>query len=224
MIVTLHPESHTYYDDTGRQYVSVTTLLGAEDPFDGPDVAARVVENRNSKYFGWTVEECLVYWQASADLGTQFHNAVEHWIKTGELPSKKDPNYPSVLRFSKGNFKGKLHAEVCLWDEQLRIAGTTDIIEERPTKDIVWDLKTCRKIDADKMIKYSMQLEIYRRFRQRMTMKHTEVGGVIWYPDFMENPDPVPKIERPLPLGNAVDELFDRWAAALVKAQQLIAA
>lgn len=224
MIVTLHPESHTYYDDTGRQYVSVTTLLGAEDPFDGPDVAERVITIKRSKYYGWSVAECLAYWEESARLGTQFHNAVEKWIQTGQFPSRSDANYPSVLRFSQGKFRGKLSAEVVLWDEQLRIAGTCDIIEERPTKDIIWDIKTCRKIDADKMMKFSMQLEIYRRFRQRLTMKHTEVGGVIWYPDFMENPDPTPQIERPLPLGNAVDELLNKWAAALETARKQLAA
>lgn len=225
MTLTLDKATHTYHDENGLPYVSVTTLLGAEAPFDGPAIAAKVIAMPSSKYFRWTVEQCLDYWKQSADLGTKLHDDIEQWIKTGVLPddtSGKVTHFDGVRHFADGKWKGKLHSEKIVHDESLRLAGTVDVSEELEAYDIIHDVKTCRSMNGDKLLKYSMQLELYRRMHETVTGRPCRTGVIIWYEGFMEDPSVPPKSLRPLNVGNLVDGVLAGWSLALNLAKGLI--
>ena len=58
-MITFDPKKHKYTDEKGREFISVTTLLGREFPFDGPAIAKKLVKLEGHRYFGWDYKVVL---------------------------------------------------------------------------------------------------------------------------------------------------------------------
>ena len=192
--VTLHKETHQYFDELGQRYVSVSSLLKKLFPFDALEVATKVSAMPSSKYFGRTTDDIIAEWNGRRNIGTELHEAIEAAILGKDCK-------PELRRFTRafkaGNWRGPLKSEVVLHDPELFIAGTTDLIEERPAEDVIWDIKTCRKIDEEKLLQYSAQITLYARFNQGLTGRPTRPGGILFYQNFPEC-QPKPMILRPI--------------------------
>ncbi len=183
-MIHFDPEQHKYTDEKGCEYLSVTQLLSRLFPFDQEKIAEKVISNPNSQYFQMSKEAVLKQWADSALLGTEVHEAVENWINDKSLPEDKII-LSLVQQFSSLSFSGKLVSEVLVWDPALALAGTVDIIEELDDACLIWDIKTSKAISGDVLMKYSMQLEIYRRLVALRYNKPARIGGIIWFADYV---------------------------------------
>jgi ATP-dependent exoDNAse (exonuclease V) beta subunit len=183
-MINFDAEHHRYTDSQGQEYLSVTQLLSRMFPFDKEKIAEKVIQNPNSRYFGMEKGDVLQEWADSASRGTEVHEAVEEWINT-QATTENEVIAGLVEQFSNLKFAGPLHSEILVSDSSLRLAGTVDIVEERDDVCLVWDIKTSKAIGGDVLLKYSMQLEIYRRLVEMHFQKPTQVGGIIWFEDYV---------------------------------------
>ena len=201
--------SHTYKNEEGADYISVTTLLARLFPFNAAEIAAKVNNMRGSCYYGMGVERITEQWQRSSGLGHMVHNAVENYIKEGSVPDDKSL-VPLVDQFKRLNFKGTLMSEVMVQSsDEYKIAGTVDIIEDTGKHLYVWDIKTYKKITDDKVKKCSYQLEIYKRLIENTLGRPTIVGGIIIFENFaVDRKNTRLKVVKAIPCVNEVDDIF----------------
>lgn len=183
-MITFSEDDHTYWDNTGNEYISVTTLLAKEFPFDQTEIAEKVQKIGSSKYHGMSTERILRMWEDSSGHGNEVHKAVEEYIKEGKMP-EDIRIVPLIEQFSRLNFRGKLQSEILVWDEDYRIAGTVDILECFDDHIYLWDIKTSNRITDDKLMKFSMQLELYRRLVEKQFNITVKIGGVLWFEDYV---------------------------------------
>lgn len=182
-------KNHRYYDDSNRDYISVTTLIQKEFPFDSEKIAEKVIVLPYSKYYGMTKEEVLKKWEDSAPAGTEVHNAVESFIKQ-EQDICPQHILPLIKQFSKLRFNGYLWSEVILHDEEYQLAGMADIIEETEECCYLYDIKTSVLspkgiLAEDKRKKFTLQLNFYRFMIERKFKKRCEIIGIFWFANYV---------------------------------------
>jgi len=206
--VTFYPENHQYFDENMIEYKSITTLLGEQKPFNSIEIAEKVSKISSSRYFGMSVDRILEFWDNSAELGTVVHEAIEEYINDSIWPSDETLT-PLVEQFSKLRFRGELLSETLVWDESTRLAGTVDIMEVLQDRIMLYDIKTSRAINEDKLGTYSLQLELYRRLVEKQFNKPTQVVAIIWFENFvMKRSKTKMKIVQPLHLPDVVDDIL----------------
>ena len=181
---------HKYTDDDGLEYISVTTLLQLDDPFDAEEIAKKVVTYPASRYYNMDVQDVILKWKASAPAGTIVHEAVEEYINTKEFPI--DPLLlPLIQQFSKLKFRGRLWSEVRLHDKEFLLAGTADLIEEFTNVCYLYDIKTSTgkndgTLASFKHKKFTKQLNLYRRMVEKLFNKPCKIIGILWFKEFAE--------------------------------------
>jgi len=183
-MINFDPEKHKYTDDEGNEFLSVTQLLSRMFPFEKEKIAEKVISNPNSVYYLMKKEDVLKQWADSALLGTEVHEAVEAWINKKTIPDSAKIK-PLIEQFAKLPFTGTLSSEILVWDQNYWLAGTVDIIEEKEDHCLIWDVKTSKAIAGDVLMKYSMQLEIYRRLVETRYNQPARIGGIIWFADYV---------------------------------------
>lgn len=164
-MVVLDPTNHTYVDTDNNEYQSVTRFINKFVPeFD--------FDNKSKQYatkYGLNVEDVRASWKLknkqSTDFGTLIHEDIEN-ILLGNVESEDLKFKETILEITekvKTEFpKGKYLHEHAVWDENYRIAGTSDlIIKEGKTFSIV-DFKT------NKQIKY------YNEYEDKYLLKPVE--------------------------------------------------
>jgi len=183
--ITFTGEDHSYRDERGNDYISVTQLISQNfETFDAEKIAGRIIQYRNSRYYGWTKNEVLAFWDKITKTGCDVHTSIENYIKYKKKPKHKSM-LAAVKQFSELSFKGELSSETIVHDEQLLVAGTIDIIEKHPDRYVIWDIKTGRTMSSGKLEKYSLQLEFYRYMLSKMKNAPVEIGGILWLKDFI---------------------------------------
>lgn len=209
-VITFEPVEHKYTNQHGDEYISVTTLIGKEMPFDSKAIAEKVSKIGSSRYHNMTTERILELWDASAEHGTVVHDMVEQYIKDDIVPS--DPSLVPLLdQFKKLNFRGELLSEVLLWSDEHRIAGLADILEVFDDHIYLWDIKTSNRIGDDKMMKFSLQLGLYKNLIERQFNKPVIIGGVLWYSDFvLKRSKTKLKVFRTLECSDSVDDILQK--------------
>lgn len=147
---------HTY--KIGRQkLLSVTVWVKSFfNKFDSKAVAKKVQFFKKQKGEKVTIKQILAGWKKSADEGTLVHKELEDFIAYDEL-------YPASLKGIKGaewltRFiktidckKGlSLMSEVQIFDKELGLAGTCDLVIQKDDKEIIIvDWKTNSKISME---------------------------------------------------------------------------
>jgi len=182
-MVTLDPLTHQYKDENGVIYTSVTQLLSKIFVFNTNDIIAKITKNPNSKYYGMTPERIKALWNKTGEVGTELHLAVENYIKHKTMPSDK-LLVPLVEQFAKLKFKS-LKSEILVSDEEYLLAGTIDILEDSDKYLYIWDVKTSNKMTNDKLLKFSYQLELYKRLAEKTFNRTTKLGGILWFEDLV---------------------------------------
>ena len=191
--ISFDPEKHRYFDNLGREYMSITTFIKQGEPeFDGASVAAKVIKDSRSKYYGMKKEDVLRQWNNAAPLGTELHESIEDYINTKKITDNPDIK-PAVEQFAKLKFRGKLLSETVVFDPEYLVAGTVDLLEDCGNQFFLYDLKTSvtrpngKDISQDKLHKFSLQLECYKRLVEKQFGKPCKIICVLWFKNFAKD-------------------------------------
>jgi hypothetical protein len=184
--VQLEPVSHKYYDGEGKQYISVSKVLSLlSEKFEDTIAYARASDETRAE---WKKKG-----KDAADHGTNIHNALELYNKTGQILIE-NAHLEEAIKSIIGEYKEyhQSHDEVCLYNEEYRIAGTTDkicVLSNRKDSDVdLADFKTniskgiyyysdykkrlfspFDHLQDCNYVKYSFQLSIYAYFFECLT-------------------------------------------------------
>lgn len=194
---------HTYTNTvTEEKYVSVTTLLGKyKTPFD-KDLHATRVANKN----GVPKEMVLEMWRQEAkvatDKGTKIHKLMENYISYGEKNEEYNhlyESYDSILKDSIDKFK-KVNSEMLLYNNEFKVAGTSDLIYDQGDHFTISDFKTNKKFkfssEFNEYFKgpiehlqycehnmYALQMSLYAKLYEEMTKKKCKKIVVFYLED-----------------------------------------
>jgi genome maintenance exonuclease 1 len=152
--ITKPDGSRVYATPDGNEYVSVTTALGVFSKKGIAKWKARVGEEVANKIG-----------RAAAEAGTAVHEIAEQYMKNDE--SWKDAFPIPKSRFLKiKSFLDKNVSEVYaiehrLYSDELKSAGTTDLICNYDNKVTILDFKTSKPIDPYRKSFFQKKKEIY---------------------------------------------------------------
>lgn len=195
MKVVLDPETHTYTNELGEVYTSVTTFIGTyKKPFD-KDKWSNVVAKRE----GVSQKEILDKWAditvTAQNRGTNVHLVMENYIKDKKIEKGFEELVDSFIKKTYGiiNDTSLVLSEELLYSDQYKLAGTADLIVEN--KDIfhVMDFKTNKKFNYNnkyseyfyepidylqqcEFTTYTIQMSIYAYMYELLTGK--KCGGL----------------------------------------------
>lgn len=183
--ITFREDEHSYTDNKGLKYTSVTTLIhGLFPEFKEEEVAQKVAIKRNK-----SVKEILDEWKYERDIagvfGTQCHLFAEMYLKGEKLPSPSNEKEELYFSNIKNFIDTKLakftliEAEKIIFSPQHGISGTIDLLMRNSKGDVcLLDWKTNKAIkrnnpfqkgltflnhlDDCNYIHYSLQLNIYK--------------------------------------------------------------
>jgi hypothetical protein len=158
--IIFEPINHTYHTKNGKELISVSKFIHHfGNPFD-PDGSILI---KCAKKEGISPEKLQEKWTKMKDdaciKGHLLHECAEHYVKHGRLKRGHKDN-DIIREFRKIKFEGKLYSEVILFDEDLGICGTTDLISvvDEPKRIIdLRDFKTnkaIKKFSFGKYLKY----------------------------------------------------------------------
>lgn len=193
--------THTYTNtETGRRYISVTTLLSKyKKPFDKELHSARVAKRE-----GVSQELVLEMWKQENDRanekGHKIHKLLEDYLTDGVV----DPNYTLLYSTFKTQTDSRIGAydevlsEYKLYDHDHELAGTADLLfNHKDNTFTVGDFKTNKKFNFVNRFNetllspiehlhncefnvYALQLSIYAYMYESITKKKCR-GLVIFY-------------------------------------------
>lgn len=172
--ITLDHDSHTYSGADGTEYTSVSRLIAKyKEPFDADAVSQNVAKKE-----GRTPDEVRAEWASAAPYGTAVHKQMEDFFTWQDSDTDLiDPYRKQLARWRDQDVT--FHPEAILYLPGVNIAGTADLLVERP--DGQWsilDWKTNKAIrttgykgkkmrhpfehlDDCNHVHYSLQLSLY---------------------------------------------------------------
>lgn len=196
--VTLDHETHTYTDSLGRQYLSVSKLIGLlSEKFEDTPAYARASDETRA---AWKAKG-----SAAANHGTAIHNALELYSQTGQILAE-NAHMEEAIKSISAEYKDyhQNHDEICLYNNDYRVAGTADkicLLSNRKDSDVdIADFKTNVtgiKFHSDykkKMYapvdhlqdctfsKYCLQLSIYAYFFEQLTGRNVRKLWIHYIP------------------------------------------
>lgn len=145
-LITFRENDHTYHDKNGDELQSVSRLIKQYshefDPYG-------TILKKCALKKGISEKELKDEWEKNkndaAAKGTLFHKDVENFIKTGEIAEGDNKKF--IKQFKKVKFKGRIKSELIVGSIEDKIAGTVDIIEFLPGKNIsIYDFKTNKEL------------------------------------------------------------------------------
>ena len=183
--IKLEESTHKYILEGHEEieFTSVTTCISEFfEKFDKNAVAYKLVTTI-PKYKGRTAEDLISEWDATANYGTAVHKEIEDYIKLKKTP-EIDRAIAGVDWLNKYLQKSdhELFTEVIVYSEELKIAGTVDLLvfDKISNKYKILDWKTSKAIKTDsykmktgnrpetadlldcKFNHYALQLSLYR--------------------------------------------------------------
>lgn len=194
-------KSHQYINkDTNEEYKSVSKVI----ELFHKEFNASYMSELVAKKTGSTKEEVLKKWDNeriyACTRGTAFHEAMERSIKYGEItPEYKKVIENFILVSSKCiNNIDKINSEILLYNDEFKIAGTSDILWEHTDNTFtIGDFKTNKKfrftteyddwfykpidhLPVCEFIKYTLQLSLYAFMYERLTGKKCRELILFW--------------------------------------------
>lgn len=222
---------HKYFNvETGEEYISVTTFIGRETPFDMGAAVQNAIESKSSIYYGWKEADVIAKWEEIEAAGTNLHESINKFMGGCPLEKIDIEDRQAVYWFSKGKWQGELASEVLLFSHSLKIAGTCDVIQRQIRNGVdtrvIFDIKTSSSINEYKLVKFSKQLWLYRELLNEMLCElaiedmtffgglfdnevpHVvKVGGIIHYKDYLHNWKSRPEFVKCLDMSDWIAEL-----------------
>ena len=188
--INFDEKNHKYTDNLGREYISVTQLIHENKPeFKADVMAERVSRSEGSKYYQMPVRDILNKWENSAPIGIALHHEIERYINEKVITEDKIFK-PCVEQFAKLKFNGKLISEKLVFDEDLLIAGTVDILEDTDPL-YLYDIKTStsdrqNEMSPFKIKDYTLQLNLYKMLVEKRFQRPCQIIGILWFKDFSD--------------------------------------
>ncbi len=127
VIVTLDEATHTYTDNLGRTYLSVSKFLDLfSKKFDREGVS-----KASAKKAGISQEEILAQWDhkrdSAIDHGNRIHDSLENYMKTTEISPENNDLKPMILSIAKDmSSYYRCYSEEIIFNQEHLIAGKTD--------------------------------------------------------------------------------------------------
>lgn len=189
------------YTYNGKELISVTTFIKQFFPeFDAKNIARKLNKMRNTKWYKMGIRKILALWKGQADYGTKVHEEIENYIKDPILYSNTKNVSEEALQgmefwhnYCKKLNKPSTTPELRVFNEELGLAGTIDVVihhtldngevvvdlmDWKVTKDLTKSYKLVTegplaefKIQDNKLSKYSLQLNLYKRILELSGVK-----------------------------------------------------
>ncbi len=201
-------ENHTYTLN-GIEYYSVTTVLDNFSETFESDRISSAIARRDKRNQEEILEEWDLKREISCDWGNALHKSAELWIKYNQKP-----NVLLLQRFidelSNVLDREKSETETIVWDKELMVAGTIDILHHKSKKkSIMYDIKTNNDLDKShgkmlepfdkikdsKINKYRMQLTTYKHLYEKQFKKKVEDMFILQVQVNEDNKIEIKKIE-----------------------------
>ena len=203
MKIKFNEAAHTYtHIDTGDPFISVTTLLGKyKQPFDRHGHSKRVADRE-----GVSQEMVLEMWEEEKNRackrGTDIHKILEDYIGYGDVKDNYGwlcKSYDKAVERTIDSFKNVL-CENLLYDEEVKVAGTADLIYEHKNEFTIGDFKTNKRFGFSSLYSerlkdpvshlhncefnlYGLQLSLYAYLYERMSGKRCRKCVVFYLKD-----------------------------------------
>jgi ATP-dependent exoDNAse (exonuclease V) beta subunit len=185
--ITFDEEPHIYYiDGCSNGYISSTTIIHSMfTPFDKEKVAKfthnKYAHNQDSEYYQMSPDDIIAKWSTNtaAAEGTRLHKDIELYLD-GQRDHNDSIEFNYFLQFMKDNTHLQPYrTEWMIFDDVHKIAGSIDVVFERPDKKLIigdWKrVKTVRHsnqyqfglnglehLQDCNFIHYALQLNLYR--------------------------------------------------------------
>jgi ATP-dependent exoDNAse (exonuclease V) beta subunit len=147
--------AHKYTIADGGTYTSVTTFIKPLfEEFDADRIIAGMMKSRKwsqSKYFGMEPEDIKAQWAASgsdaAAAGTLLHADIERFYN-GEAVDNTSVEYGYFRVFAASCALRPYRTEWTVYDEEVHVAGSIDMVFERPDGVLeIYDWKRTKAIE-----------------------------------------------------------------------------
>ena len=150
--------SHTYTIKGDNDYASVTTWLHSHfGKFDADKVIQNMKKGKNwknSKYYGRTDEDIKMEWNCNgntaAAAGTKLHYFIECYYNNMDTGDESE-EFGYFMNFSRDfpHFDNQAYrTEWTIYDEELKLAGSIDMIFKNPDGTyMIYDWKRCKNIE-----------------------------------------------------------------------------
>jgi ATP-dependent exoDNAse (exonuclease V) beta subunit len=178
-LIKFYQTGHRYeiLCDVDSQYTSVTTWIHTHFPkFNADDIIQKMFKSKNwnskNKYWGMTADEIKNMWKKSGDdscsFGTNLHEQIETFMNNTtlprhytlgdllslyneRLPENMSTEWSYFVEFLKDNLDLKPYrTEWMIFDEELKIAGSIDMVFENPDGTLsIYDWKRCKEINKN---------------------------------------------------------------------------
>lgn len=188
--------THTYTNDKGEVYQSVSQLLGKyKKPFDTEFYSSLIAKKRGiSKDV--VKEEWKQNTENACNFGKNVHSIVENYLKDGTIDDEFIiSEFNKAFEYKLSNVK----SEIILWNDDYKIAGMSDIIVDVNNDFFdVLDVKTNKKFDfhnkyGEALLKpldhlqnckystYSLQLSLYAYMYSKITGKKPRQLAILYW-------------------------------------------
>ncbi|WP_276979149.1 PD-(D/E)XK nuclease family protein [Flavobacterium filum] len=179
-MIKFNKEDHSYTDEHGNDYISVTTLIRKySNEFDPMGEITR----RYAFKHGMTVEQVREIWQEKANVslvrGKAIHKVLEDYMNTGICDVEHDViiNQIKALKIA-----GRKSCEVMLYNEKYRLAGIADLIINGNE---VYDYKTNKSFNFSNKYNQKLQAPLdhlddceYNKYALQLSLYGYMVGNV----------------------------------------------
>ena len=219
---------HIYTIDGDSDYMSVTSWNSTHFPkFDSDVVITKMMASPRwpkSPYFGMSREEIKMKWKndgiEASEAGTKMHNNIECFYNEMNVEDDGSLEWKYFKEFNEsiGPDLNPYRTEWMVWDKELRLAGSVDMLFENPDGTLqIYDWKRSKKVVKENkwasaivdcishlpdsnFWKYSLQLNTYKWILERNYGKKISNMFLVWlHPNNPGNSylkyevDPLPK-------------------------------
>ena len=152
---------HIYTIDGDSDFMSVTTWNHSHFPhFDADKIITNMMNSKKwsqSKYFGQTREEIKAGWtkngEEASKAGTKMHYDIECFYNDMDIEVEEDCvewQYFEQFEEEVGKHLEPYRTEMMVWDKELKLAGSIDMIFRNPDGTLlIYDWKRCKNIKKD---------------------------------------------------------------------------
>ena len=148
---------HIYTIDGDSDYMSVTSWNSTHFPkFDADSVISKMMNSPRwpkSPYFGMTREEIKMKWNndsiEASEAGTKMHYNIECFYNGMDVEDDGSLEWKYFREFNEsvGNELTPYRTEWMVWDKELRLAGSVDMLFENPDGTLqIYDWKRSKKV------------------------------------------------------------------------------